>query len=70
MPVRVSNSSGTWATILATSPVMALAPAVRPSPVETTVILSTLASAWANARATSGMPLSSLSSTAAWLYSW
>src|SRR5262249_54012689 len=55
MPERDSNNAGTCAAICAMSPVILLAPAVEPLPVETMVILSTLASGWAMARTTSGM---------------
>jgi hypothetical protein len=45
-------------------------PAASPLPVETTVILSTFASGADIALTTSGRLVISLSTTAAWLYSW
>ena len=70
MPERASNSAGAWAAILAMSAVSLFMPAESPSPVETMVILSTFARGAARARTISGIPVSSLSITAAWLYSW
>src|SRR5450631_987669 len=61
IPDRVSNSAGTWAAILVKSPVIVFIPVASPLPVETTVILSTLASGAAIARMISGMLVSSLS---------
>ena len=54
----------------AMSPVILLIPALSPLPVETIVILSTLASGEASARTTSGMMVMSLSTTAASFHSW
>src|SRR5215472_4159657 len=65
MPESDSNNAGTCAAISAISPVILLTPAEWPLPVETTVILSTLASGCAMARTTSGSPVISLSTTAA-----
>src|SRR5215510_11300917 len=70
IPERASNSAGTCAAICAMSPVILLTPAEVPLPVDTTVILSTLASGCAIARTTSGMLVISLSTTAAWFHSW
>ena len=69
MPESVSNSAGTCAAILVMSPVILFMPAASPFPVETMVILSTLASGAAKAFTISGMLANSLSITAAWLYS-
>src|SRR5215510_5297064 len=70
-PASVSRSAGACGIMLATSATTLLAPAPPvPLPVETMVILSTLASGSAMARTTSGSPVRSLSITAAWLYSW
>src|SRR6185369_10039703 len=70
-PASVSKRAGAWATIEAMSATILFAPAPSwPLPVDTMVILSTLARGSARARTTSGSPLSSLSMTAAWLYSW
>ena len=60
MPESVSNSAGTCAAILVMSPVILFIPAASPLPVETIVILSTLASGLASARTTSGMPVMQL----------
>ena len=49
MPESVSNSAGTCAAILVRSPVILFIPVASPLPVETTVILSTLASGAASA---------------------
>ena len=54
MPDSVSNSAGIWAAMLTMSPVILFMPAVVPLPVETIVILSTLASGAASARTISG----------------
>src|SRR5579864_3318269 len=70
MPESVSNSAGTCAAILVMSPVILFIPEASPLPVETMVILSTLASGAANAFTTSGMLANNRSITAAWLYSW
>src|SRR5258707_2349321 len=69
IPESDSNNAGTCAAMAAMSPVILLAPAVVPLPVETIVILSTLASGAAMARTISGKLLINLSTTAAWLYS-
>src|SRR5262249_33265196 len=69
IPESDSNSAGTCAAICAMSPVILLAPADVPLPVDTIVILSTLESGCDMARTTSGSPVISLSTTAAWLYS-
>src|SRR5580704_18965264 len=68
MPDRASNSAGTCAAILAMSPVSLYDPAASPFPVETMVTLSILLRGSARARTTSGRPVMSLSTTAAWLY--
>ena len=68
IPESDSTSAGTCATILATSAVTLLTPALAPfppSPVEITVILSTRESGSEIARTISGSPVSNLSSTAA-----
>src|SRR6266567_3489018 len=70
MPESVSKSAGTCAAILVMSPVILFIPDASPFPVETMVILSTLANGLASALTTSGMLVNSLSITAAWLYSW
>src|ERR1043166_2575010 len=70
IPDSASNSAGTCAAIAVMSPVILCAPAVLASPVDTTVILSMLASGAASALTISGMPLISLSTTAAWFHSW
>ena len=70
MPESVSNSAGICAAISVMSPVILFMPAVAPLPVETMVILSTLASGAASARTTSGMLVINLSTIAAWLNSW
>src|SRR5271165_6782411 len=69
MPESASNSAGTCAAMVVMSPVILFIPAVSPLPVETMVILSTLASGAARAFTMSGNPLINLSTTAAWLYS-
>ncbi len=71
VPVSASRIAGTCASILTTSPVTRLAPRLLPlgPPVETMLILSTLASGSAMARTISGRLEITLSSTAAWLYS-
>src|SRR5713101_5619050 len=70
MPDNVSNNAGICAAMVVMSPVILCMPAALPLPVETMVILSTLASGAARARTISGMLANSLSMTAAWLYSW
>src|SRR5258706_408002 len=70
MPLNASNSAGTCAAIFAMSPVILLMPAESPLPVDTMVILSTCESGALIARTISGSPVMSLSTTAAWLYSW
>src|SRR6266571_7274732 len=60
IPDKVSNSAGIWAAIAARSPVILLMPAESPLPVDTIVILSTLASGEASARTTSGILVMSL----------
>src|ERR1700722_3006923 len=69
IPDSVSNSAGTCAAILVMSPVILFIPEESPFPVDTMVILSTLASGAASALTISGIPANSLSITAAWLYS-
>src|ERR1700678_997423 len=69
MPESVSNNAGTCAAILAMSPVILFMPEASPFPVETMVILSTLASGLASAFTISGIAVNSRSITAAWLYS-
>ena len=61
MPLSVSNNAGTCAAIFVMSPVILFIPAASPLPVETIVILSTLASGAARAFTISGRPLISLS---------
>src|ERR1700686_1443715 len=70
IPDNDSNNAGTCAAIFAKSPVILFIPVASPLPVETTVILSTLASGAAIALTTSGKVVSRLSYIAAWLYSW
>src|SRR5207249_10213034 len=55
MPDNVSNKAGICAAICVMSPVILFRPAALPLPVETTVILSTMASGAARARTISGM---------------
>src|SRR6516164_527945 len=69
IPLNASNKAGTCAAIFVISPVILFTPAAPSPPVETTVILSTLASGSAIARTTSAMLVSSLSTTAAWFHS-
>src|SRR6202140_1953793 len=61
IPDNDSNNAGTCAAIFAKSPVILFIPVASPLPVETTVILSTLASGAAIALTTSGKLVSSLS---------
>src|SRR5437867_5231012 len=70
MPDSASTSAGTCAAISVRSPVSLCMPVDPPLPVDTIVILSTLEHGAAGARTISGNPVSSLSMTAAWLYSW
>ena len=56
MPESVSNSAGICAAILVMSPVILFIPEASPSPVDTIVILSTLASGAASALTISGIP--------------
>src|SRR6185503_13828515 len=70
VPESASNSAGTCAAISVMSPVSLCMPLELPLPVETMVILSTLLSGAAMACMISGSEVSSLSMTAAWLYSW
>src|SRR5262249_33387848 len=65
MPESDSNSAGTCAAICAMSPVILLAPADVPLPVDTMVILSTMDSGWAIARTRSGTLHITLSRTPA-----
>src|SRR6058998_1308503 len=57
MPESVSNRAGICAAILVRSPVILFIPAASPSPVDTIVILSTLASGAARARTAADEPI-------------